>query len=44
VIDVEYQHWTAFTYGGLSPYGLSAGLSFRLNGIALFPKKMRHRH
>lgn len=44
VIDVEYQHWNNFTYGGLTPYGLSAGLSFRLNGIELFPKKMRHRH
>ncbi len=43
VIDVEYQHWTNFTYGSLSPYGVSAGLSFRLNGIELFPKKMRHR-
>jgi hypothetical protein len=43
-IDVEYQHWTSFTYGGLSPYGVSAGLSFRLNGIELFPKKMRHRN
>lgn len=44
LIDVEYQKWTGFTYGALQPYGVSAGLSFRVNGIELFPKKMRHRH
>jgi len=32
VIDVEYQDWTNFTYGGMHPYGISAGISFRLNG------------
>jgi hypothetical protein len=44
VIDVEYQHWTGFTYGSMQPYGISSGLRFRLTGIELFPKKMRHRH
>jgi len=32
VIDFEYQSWTSFNYGPMHPYGLSAGLSFRLNG------------
>ncbi len=44
VVDVEYQDWTAFSYGSLQPYSVSSGLRFRLNGIELFPKKMRHRH
>lgn len=42
-IDVEYQHWPQFTFGPLHPYGVSAGLSFRLNGIARFPKGRRAR-
>lgn len=44
MIDLEYQKWIGFTYGSLQPYGVSAGLCFRVNGIDLFPKKMRHRH
>ena len=36
-IDIEYQHWPQFTYGPLSPYGVSAGISVRLNPIRLFP-------
>ena len=44
LIDVEYQDWTGFSYGGMQPYGVSSGVRFRMNGIALFPKKMRHRH
>jgi len=32
VIDLEYQSWTSFNFGPMHPYGLSAGLSFRLNG------------
>ena len=44
VIDVEYQDWPQFTYGALHPYGVSAGMSFRVTGQELFPKKMRHRH
>jgi len=32
VIDLEYQSWTSFNYGPMHPYGLSAGISFRLNG------------
>jgi opacity protein-like surface antigen len=44
ILDVEYQDWTGFTYGSMQPYSVSSGLRFRLNGIELFPKKMRHRH
>ncbi len=42
--DFEYQHWPKFPYGALSPYGLSAGISVRLNGVARFPKGARARH
>ncbi len=44
VVDVEYQHWPQFTYGALSPYGVSAGISLRLNGVPRFPKGARARH
>jgi hypothetical protein len=44
LIDVEYQDWPQFTYGSLHPYGVSAGLSFRVTGVELFPKGTRHRH
>jgi hypothetical protein len=30
LIDVEYQLWPQFTYGTLHPYGVSAGISFRV--------------
>ena len=43
VIDLEYQRWPQFTYGALSPYGVSAGLSVRLNGISRYPKGARAR-
>jgi hypothetical protein len=42
-IEFEYQHWPQFTYGALSPYGLSTGVSFRLNGVSRFPKGARAR-
>jgi hypothetical protein len=29
-IDFEYQSWPNFTYGGLNPYGISAGLAIRI--------------
>lgn len=44
LVDFQYQDWPQFTYGALHPYGISAGLSFRLTGIEQFPKHMRHRH
>lgn len=43
LVDLEYQRWPDFSYGALSPYGLSAGLSFRLNGVSRFPKGNRLR-
>jgi len=30
LIDVEYQSWPQFTFGGLHPYGASIGLSYRI--------------
>jgi hypothetical protein len=39
VIDVEYQMWPDFSsYGELRPYGVSAGISFRLNPVEHIPK------
>jgi opacity protein-like surface antigen len=43
-VDVEYQSWPQFTYGELHPYGVSAGISLRLNGISRYPKGARARH
>ena len=40
-VDVEYQHWPQFTFGALSPYGVSSGISFRLNSIPHFPSHAR---
>ena len=36
-VDVEYQRWPSFPYGTLSPYGVSAGLLFRLNPVHRYP-------
>ena len=36
-IDVEYQLWPGFPYGELHPYGVSAGISFRLNAVSRLP-------
>lgn len=44
VVDLEYQHWPQFTYGALSPYGVSAGLSIRLNSLPRYPRGARGRH
>jgi hypothetical protein len=39
VIDFEYQVWPDFSsYGRLNPYGISAGISFRLNPVEHIPK------
>jgi hypothetical protein len=43
VLDVEYQLWREFPFGSMNPYGISAGLSFRLTPIARFPKGARAR-
>lgn len=43
VVDFECQRWRQFSYGALSPYGVSAGFSFRLNGVSRYPKGARVR-
>lgn len=43
VVDFEYQHWPQFTYGPLNPYGISTGISVRLNPIRLYPGSLRMR-
>lgn len=43
VCDLEYQLWRDFPYGQLRPYGLSGGLSIRLNPIHRFPEGSRVR-
>jgi hypothetical protein len=30
LIDVEYQQWPQFTFGSISPYGISFGVSYRV--------------
>ncbi len=30
LIDVEYQQWPQFTFGTISPYGISCGFSYRV--------------
>lgn len=40
-IDVEYELWREFPFGSMSPYGISAGVSFRLTPIVRFPKGAR---
>ncbi len=37
-VDFEYQEWPQFTYGNLRPYGINAGISFRLNPLRRFPR------
>jgi hypothetical protein len=44
IFDVEYQFWPGFPYGELHPYGISAGISFRLNAVSRFPKPTGHHH
>lgn len=43
-IDVEYQYWPKFSFGPLQPWGVSTGLSFRLNPLSRYPKGTRARH
>ncbi len=38
-VDFEYQLWPQFPYGELRPYGISAGLSFRLNSVERLPRR-----
>lgn len=49
VVDFEYQLWQNATVSGgsgsyritLRPYGVSAGISFRVNGLSRYPKDAR---
>lgn len=41
MIDFEYQHWPDFPYGPLHPYGVSFGISARLNPMRLVPAGRR---
>jgi len=41
LVDVEYQLWHDFPYGQLRPYGISVGISYRLNDLEIFPKNGR---
>ncbi|MGI4854815.1 MAG: hypothetical protein ACRYF4_12310 [Janthinobacterium lividum] len=43
LVDVEYQQWRNFPYGTLSPYGVSAGISFRLNRLERYPQRASFR-
>ena len=43
VLDIEYQCWREFPFGSMNPYGLSVGVSVRLNPIVRFPKGRRVR-
>jgi opacity protein-like surface antigen len=39
LVDFEYQEWPQFTYGNLHPYGVSAGVVIRINGLNRFPRR-----
>lgn len=41
LVDFQYQIWPDFSFGQLHPYGISAGLSFRLNSVKRFPNSIR---
>ena len=41
VVDFECQTWPSFPYGQLRPYGISAGVSYRLNSVRRFPTLAR---
>ena len=41
VFDLEWQRWTNFPYGQLQPYGISTGISVRLNRLRRFPDAKR---
>ncbi len=43
LVDVEYQDWPQFTYGQLHPYGVSAGISFRLTQGSRYPTNLNLR-
>ncbi len=38
LFDLEYQRWPDFPYGNLSPFGVTAGIAFRLNRLKRYPE------
>jgi hypothetical protein len=42
VVDFEYQTWPDFSFGKLNPYGISAGISLRLNSVPRYPDGRRY--
>ncbi len=38
-IDFEYQDWPQFSFGALNPYGMSVGVSIRLNAVSRYPRR-----
>jgi opacity protein-like surface antigen len=42
--DFEYQDWPKFSYGVLHPYGVSAGVIFRINPLITIPNHARGRN
>ena len=38
LIDVEYQSWPQFTFGNLHPFGVTAGIRFRITRPNIFNK------
>jgi len=42
VIDFEYQRWPQFTYGPISPYGVSFGFTYRIFGGERWESSSRH--
>jgi hypothetical protein len=42
IVDFEYQHWTDYAYGSYNPYGISAGISFRIfNGSKMEDPRLK---
>lgn len=40
LIDLEYQSWQNFTFGGLHPYGVSVGFSVKLLRSPQYPREL----
>ncbi len=43
-LELEYQYWPQFSFGPLKPWGVSTGLSLRLNNVSPYPEGARVRH
>lgn len=42
LVDAELQRWKSFPFGRLQPYGISAGISFRITGVPRYPGNERY--